>query len=263
LDSPEQGLLVVPIFSDILPQSGGTTIATDSIQVLARFLAQRPEGLHPDGTQGGGYLIPALVEQCQQFEELTGNAGDVALLHPLMLHRASANPSGRARFIQNGRLSLEEPLCFNRADPADYSLVELCVLRALGEAERLAGWEPNGPRENNDKSTDWGRVTPRPFRTEEEKVEQQAIITVEQEKLAVGVPSLPPACCASSDLSACVEKAQGHHTPKWAARDYMDIAGKGSHPNDKNGKSRSSVFLGRDGAGKERPKASERAAAKL
>ena len=87
--------------------------------MLARFLAQRPEGLHPDGTQGGGYLIPALVEQCQQFEELTGNAGDVALLHPLMLHRASANPSGRARFIQNGRLSLEEPLCFNRADPAD------------------------------------------------------------------------------------------------------------------------------------------------
>ena len=128
--------------------------------------------------------------------------------------------------------------------------------------ERLAGWEPNGPRENNDKSTDWGRVTPRPFRTEEEKVEQQAIITVEQEKLAVGVPSLPPGCCASSDLSACVEKAQGHYTPKWAARDYMDIAGKGSHPNDKNGKSRS-VFLGRDGAGEERPKASERAAAKL
>ena len=66
--------------------------------------------------------------------------------------------------------------------------MELCVLRALGEAERLAGWEPNGPRENNDKSTDWGRVTPRPFRTEEEKVEQQAIITVEQEKLEVGVP---------------------------------------------------------------------------
>ena len=141
--------------------------------------------------------------------------------------------------------------------------MELCILRALGEAERLAGWEPNGPRENNDKSTDWGRVTPRPFRTEEEKVEQQAIITVEQEKLAVGVPSHPPACCASSDLSACVEKAQGHYTPKWAARDYMDIAGKGSHPNDKNGKSRSSVFLGRDDAGKERPKASERAAAKL
>ena len=27
MDSPEQGLLVVPIFSDILPQSGGTTIA--------------------------------------------------------------------------------------------------------------------------------------------------------------------------------------------------------------------------------------------
>ena len=54
LDSPEQGLLVVPLFSDILPRSGGTTIATDSVQVLARFLVQHREGVHPDGTQGGG-----------------------------------------------------------------------------------------------------------------------------------------------------------------------------------------------------------------
>ena len=38
LDSPEQGLLVVPLFNDILPQSGGTHIATDSIGVVSRFL---------------------------------------------------------------------------------------------------------------------------------------------------------------------------------------------------------------------------------
>ena len=51
-------------------------------------------------------LIPALIEQCTEFEELIGNAGDLVLLHPLTLHRASANPSGRPRFIQNARLSL-------------------------------------------------------------------------------------------------------------------------------------------------------------
>ena len=129
LDSPEQALLVVPLFSDIAPESGGTLLATDSIGVVARFLARHPEGVHPDGTQGGGYLIPSLVEECTQFVELTGNAGDLALLHPFMLHRAAANPSGRARFIQNGRLSLERPMDFNRDDPSDYSLVELAVLR--------------------------------------------------------------------------------------------------------------------------------------
>jgi len=47
LDSPEQGLLVVPLFNDILPQSGGTHIATDSIGVVSRFLVNHPEGLHP------------------------------------------------------------------------------------------------------------------------------------------------------------------------------------------------------------------------
>ena len=127
LDSPEQALLVVPLFSEIKPHSGGTLIATDSIGVVAKFLAAHPEGVHPDGTQGGGYLIPSLIEQCTQFVEVTGDAGDLVLLHPYMLHRAAANPSGVARFIQNGRLSLAEPMDFNRPNPADYSLVELAV----------------------------------------------------------------------------------------------------------------------------------------
>ena len=85
LDSPEQGLLVVPLFNDILPQSGATHIATDSIGVVSRFLGNHPEGLHPDGVQGSGYLIPSLIEQCSEFEELTGEAGDVIVMHPFMM----------------------------------------------------------------------------------------------------------------------------------------------------------------------------------
>ena len=135
-------------------------------------------------------LIPALIEQCTEFEELIGNAGDLVLLHPLTLHRASANPSGRARFIQNVRLSLQEPMDFNRPNPADYSLVELCVLRALGVAERLTEWRPGGPRENGGSDTQWGRVPPRRFRTEREKAEQEARLAVEQAKLAVRTLSI-------------------------------------------------------------------------
>jgi hypothetical protein len=222
LDSPEQALLVVPLFSDIMPHSGGTLIATDSIGVVAKFLAAHPEGVHPDGTQGGGYLIPSLIEQCTQFVEITGNAGDLALLHPYMLHRAAANPSGVARFIQNGRLSLAEPLNFSRSNPADYSLVELAVLRALG-TDRLRDWKPSGPRENNDMCTDWGRVPPRPFRSDAEREEQAAVIAMEQARL----------------------KQEGIHTPVWATDMYMHIDGKGAHPSDRN-PSRRTVFLGDD-----------------
>jgi hypothetical protein len=38
LDSPEQALLVIPIFSDIAPGGGGTAICTDGIGVVARHL---------------------------------------------------------------------------------------------------------------------------------------------------------------------------------------------------------------------------------
>ena len=131
LNSPEQGLLTVPILTDILPQSGGTFMATDSINPVARFLLEHPEGLHPDSVQGAGYLIPGLIEQCGKYEELIGEAGDVAILHPYMLHRVCSNPSPRPRFIQNVAVQLKEPMQFNR-DDANYSLVELATLAALG-----------------------------------------------------------------------------------------------------------------------------------
>lgn len=82
---------MVPLFSDVLPQSGATQIATDSVGVVARFLSQFTEGVHADGVQGNGYLIPKLIQQCTQFEELTGDAGDVAILHPCLLQERSTS----------------------------------------------------------------------------------------------------------------------------------------------------------------------------
>ena len=132
LNSPEQGLLTVPIYSNIRPKSGGTFIASDSIRPVAEFLAEHPAGLHPDSVQGSGYLIPGLIEQCTEFEELTGEPGDMVLLHPFMLHRVSVNPSRRPRFIANMALVLTEPMQFSRPAGETYSLVELAVLKALG-----------------------------------------------------------------------------------------------------------------------------------
>lgn len=45
IDSPEQGLLCLCLFSDIAHQGGGTFIVEGSHKVVARFLARYPEGL--------------------------------------------------------------------------------------------------------------------------------------------------------------------------------------------------------------------------
>jgi hypothetical protein len=45
IDSPEQGLLCLCLFSDIAHQGGGTFIAEGSHKVVAKFLEKHPEGL--------------------------------------------------------------------------------------------------------------------------------------------------------------------------------------------------------------------------
>lgn len=127
LDSPEQGLLTLVLWDDVLPQSGGTFVATDSVGPIARYLVNYPEGLTPKEAQFG-----TLIEECTQFAEATGKAGDVYLLHPYILHASARNPSGRPRFITNPAVSFKEPMNFNRDNPEDYCLVEKAVLRALG-----------------------------------------------------------------------------------------------------------------------------------
>ena len=173
LDSPEQGLLVVPIYSDILPRSGGTFIAADSIPAVARLLAAHPEGVHADGVQGAGYLIPGLIGACSAFEELTGEAGDMVLVHPYMLHRPCLNPSPRPRFIANAAVVLAAPMRFDRASTGSHSLVEWAVLRGLG-ARRLE-YETTQPRE---------ALKPAPFRDDAQKATESARLQQEMQAMA-------------------------------------------------------------------------------
>ncbi len=126
LDSPEQALLTIIVFSDIDPHGGGTFIAPDSIRHVAEFLRDRPEGFSPfDFSEAG------LIEKCEHFVEATAKAGDVILMHPYMLHASSFNHSEKARFIINPCCSFKEPMCFHRTDGSDYSPVERAVLHAL------------------------------------------------------------------------------------------------------------------------------------
>src|SRR5215217_5847396 len=127
LDSPEQGLLTIVLWSDIHHQGGGTFIAPDSVRVVARFLADHAEGVLPSE-----FDFNALIGQCHEFRELTGDFGDVVLMHPYMLHATSQNVIQHGRLITNPPIALREPMRFNRKDSTEFSAVETAVLRALG-----------------------------------------------------------------------------------------------------------------------------------
>lgn len=138
LDSPEQALLTIVCWTDMIHKGGGTFISPDSVGVVARFLAEHPEGVMPNGFGG-------LISQCHEFIELTGNAGDVVLHHPYVLHATSQNVLKVERAITNPPAMLIEPMNFNRDNPADFSAVERAVLRGLG-VERF-DFKPTTPRE--------------------------------------------------------------------------------------------------------------------
>ena len=142
LDSREQALLVIVVWSDIAPRGGGTFIAPDSLRVMAKYLLEHPEGVPPKD-----FDFQALVAQCREFVEVTGEVGDVIIMHPFMLHASSPNHSGKVRFITNPPVILKEPLNLNRANKDEFSLLELATLNALG-LERL-DFKPTHPREDS------------------------------------------------------------------------------------------------------------------
>ncbi|KAL2811931.1 hypothetical protein BJX63DRAFT_443775 [Aspergillus granulosus] len=155
LDSPEQALLVIPLFTDIQPRGGGTMISPDAIPIIAKHLYDHPEGVSPLMTPRGQEPQPqytglgfytSLIQQCSDFREMTGNVGDVVLMHPFMCHSASRNSLRIPRIITNPPVGLNEPFNFDRDDPSQYSLVERKTLLALGR-DRLSGWKITTARE--------------------------------------------------------------------------------------------------------------------
>lgn len=88
---------------------------------------------------------PSLTRD-SSFFEMTGEAGDVILLHPLMLHSASKNLLRHVRVITNPPVSLKEPFNFSRERKEDYSLVELKTLKDLGMPDGLEDWKITSER---------------------------------------------------------------------------------------------------------------------
>jgi hypothetical protein len=156
LDSPEQGLLTIVLWSDVAPQAGATFVAGDSVGPIAQFLVDKTDGVLP-----GGFPFKELIKKCNVFEEATGKAGDVYLIHPYLLHASSRNAPRTPRLITNPAIILREPMQFDRPD-GNYSLVEKAILRGLG-VERLP-FAPTASRE---------RVTPERVRIQQKMLEDE------------------------------------------------------------------------------------------
>jgi hypothetical protein len=168
VDSPNQGLLCLCLFSEIGEHGGGTLIAEGSHKVVARFLEQYPDGLeaqpaidqlnleHPwlnelttsagdteSDFLGLGDVSPEeRMERFMQWHtdkdgfklrvaETTGSPGDVILCHPFLYHTASQNHSGVPRFMCNRTTPLKERMMLNRNDSQDYSPLEQSIRNAL------------------------------------------------------------------------------------------------------------------------------------
>ncbi|KAI3399082.1 hypothetical protein diail_7882 [Diaporthe ilicicola] len=194
LDSPEQGLLVVPLFTDVPSGGGGTVIYPRGMREVAQHLHDNPAGVSPrmrpradprfgEDARGDGdlnwFTRVAMRGADGDFVEVTGSAGDVYVLHPLMLHCATNNPLRHVRIITNPPIALREPFRFHRDDGTEYSLVERATLRMLGkEGEGLRGWEITAPRE---------AVVPERLRMQERMKQEELKRLEEKRRLGAGV----------------------------------------------------------------------------
>jgi hypothetical protein len=126
LDSPRQGLLLIGLFSDVVPRGGGTILAGGSHRLTARALARQPEGLlHRE------LFEEVLRDPLGDFHEVTGAAGDVVLCHPFLFHTRGFKQVGEPRFMSNAECGLTAPMDVSRSRPGDHSPLEWSIRSAL------------------------------------------------------------------------------------------------------------------------------------
>lgn len=160
VDAPDQGLLLLPMFSATGPRGGATLIASGSHRPVARLLAQHPEGMdiheairlanetYPwlSALTGRGdgptdrvtyFMEQDGVDDTGQplrVVEATAAPGDVYLCHPFLYHAASQNHSRVPRFMCNRTTPLRDRLNVRSLTPAS-SPVERSIYHALTEAD--------------------------------------------------------------------------------------------------------------------------------
>lgn len=160
VDSPEQGLLVLCLFSEVKPRGGGTLVVEGSHRVVARYLSRHPDGIEHRGAidevLGDHPWFRALTaspetdpsspsERVARFmspsddgkggslrvAETTGGPGDVLLCHPFLFHATAPNHRRVPRFMCNRTAELVGRMRIAGPETADLSPVERSIRHAL------------------------------------------------------------------------------------------------------------------------------------
>jgi len=133
--TPASGLKVHALFGDVVPCAGGMTVIEGSHRVVAHVMSTSPP---PAGTPAArirkhlmasdpwfkelstpGEPAPRIAQFADtttdvfgaqvRVVEMTGDAGDVILMHPLLLHTRPTNAGTRPRFLVNKDLRVSGP----------------------------------------------------------------------------------------------------------------------------------------------------------
>ncbi|RYP79599.1 hypothetical protein DL770_006600 [Monosporascus sp. CRB-9-2] len=145
LDSPEQSVLIIPLFTDVLHNGGPTIICPERLKKVPKRLFDHPEGASPDlfpcghvyfREEGHTGWADNAAATSKEVVEATGKVGDVYLLHPLMLHTTSRNELRHVRVIANPSAIMKEPDRLYRTD-GNHSLVERKTIRAFLKPARV------------------------------------------------------------------------------------------------------------------------------
>ena len=127
LRSRHQALVTLYLFTDIEPGDGGTALFRGSHHEIARIReAAEPDGLSFD------QVMERLPEiDLDRHVEVTGRAGDVAFLHPFLIHGFGANRGSKVRVACNPQYPFHTEMDLDRPD-GDHSPVEEAIRVALG-----------------------------------------------------------------------------------------------------------------------------------
>jgi phytanoyl-CoA dioxygenase PhyH len=124
-------LVTLFLFSDVGPGDGGTPMLRGSHLDVGRVVADAGRS-GVTWTQVKLKLAANLLNPGEsQIAHVTGEAGDVALLHPFLIHGFGANRGNRIRFACNPPTYLMEPLNLQRPDSA-YSVLERSIRKMSG-----------------------------------------------------------------------------------------------------------------------------------
>ncbi len=129
---PPKGVQIHSLFGDILPRSGATLLLSGSHRLIHRWFKENPppaearsadmrklslghpyiRDLHTDGDLAE--RIRRFMDRADDVDgvplqviENTGAAGDVVLLHPLLMHVASRNTGIAPRFLLSGGVTTD------------------------------------------------------------------------------------------------------------------------------------------------------------